>query len=81
MCLKICVFFDQFWSTVCSPGKLQDDDIILKDHSKRKTSIDDDIVQDNKREEKKKTKKVEGNENTNIATIPAKEIKKEDKKK
>lgn len=30
---------------------------------------------------KKKTKKVEGNENTNIATIPAKEIKKEDKKK
>jgi hypothetical protein len=30
---------------------------------------------------RKKTKKVEGNENTNIATIPAKEIKKEDKKK
>jgi hypothetical protein len=63
---------------VCSPGKLQDDDIILKDHSKRKTSIDDNIVQDNKREEKKN---IEGNENTNIATIPAKEIKKEDKKK
>jgi hypothetical protein len=30
---------------------------------------------------RKKPKKVEGNENTNIATIPAKEIKKEDKKK